>query len=233
MYNPTILFVRKHTDKIMEPVVENMLDCIRRAKQGDPKYYLCHPDYILQIDNAEQGHFPENVKEKIWTHIGFVGSILKNAPHSDKLEIHGLWELNSGAYLGFKFTNDTLPRFMATLSYSKEDVLDTFHPDVYMKYNSETYEYKQPSFSPIYNNPTFLDDTILHPCNVTIIPHDVEEQKSVYHNNGVFEMCDSQPLHISIPSTFQTTPILSSSSQHSPRPPFQEPLMQTPIFTNN
>lgn len=211
-------------------MIDVMISCIRSAKEGNSKYYHCHPDYIYQFDNANPGHFPDNVKTKYWTHIGFEGSCIKHSPPSDKLEIHGLWELESGAYLGFKFTNDVLPRFMGVLSYTKEEVLHTFHPEVYMKYMNETFTYTPPISPIITNPPPILTDTILHPCDITIVPHAIHEEDSVYIHDDYNTNDNVSSLHISIPCPIQTTPHLSSSAFSSPRPHFQEPLMQTPIY---
>jgi hypothetical protein len=119
--------------------VQNVLNLINYARNGYKKYYKLHPDFIKKLEpSAYIGNFPDNVKDIIWWHTGFEGSLgLNSLPRSNWLEVHGILKLSTEVYLGFSYCEKD-ETFIGVCSKSIRSILKEFSSEFYDKYIDET-----------------------------------------------------------------------------------------------
>jgi hypothetical protein len=118
--------------------VQNVLNLINYSRNGYKKYYKLHPDFIKKLEpSAYIGNFPDNVKDIIWWHTGFEGSLAPSLPNSNWLEVHGILKLSTEVYLGFSYCEKD-ETFIGVCSKSIRSILKEFSSAFHDKYVDET-----------------------------------------------------------------------------------------------
>ncbi len=135
-----LLEKREQIDFIPEAAdaLKRLSRAIAHAREGMPFYAHCHPDYFTTPPMYYPGAFPDRVKDRLWTHIGFKGSLEPGAARSTSPEIHGLWHLEDSMYVYFVFTDGEVPSVRATFSMHLGYLISKMPKSVFDKYLVET-----------------------------------------------------------------------------------------------
>ncbi len=135
-----ILERREQIDPVPETseALKRMSKAVAMAREGAPFYAYSHPDYFTVPQLYYPGAFPDHVKERIWTHIGFKGSLEPGAARSTTPQIHGLWQLDDSMYVYFVFTDGEAPAVKATFANTKGYLISNMPTCVFDKYLVET-----------------------------------------------------------------------------------------------